>query len=614
MNRAGLRARPAPFDAAALAITLGVFTVPRIAGPAPGIDASWATGLAMAAAQGMHWGQDIAFTYGPWGFLDVPLAVSRAQLLTALLFNAAGFAALWGMLRLSLGHAFGPRTSSVAAAVAVGLLASSAAVTPSTAALAALAGLLVLRMVPEPRVAAGPWVMPLAGAVAGLLLDIKFVEGVALAVLALLVALTGPGRIVRHASQTVVAILGAFVLGWLAAGQALGDLPAYVRTSVALASGYSDAMGAEQPPGLLSYLVAGVLGVAVLAIWVRMGERAGGGRRLAAPAVVAVVAFYGAKSGFTRHDDHDHAYFLLVGVVLCAALALRWRTALTAGLACLALLFASTSWARFDPVAARGAWASDLELVADHSYQGDVLAAARSRAQAAYAVSPGVLVRAQGHPVHVDPWEATAAWAYDLPWRPVPVFQQYAAYTATLDELNATALQHAPDDQAVLLGAPTAIDGRNPRWESPRYELALACGYAPAAQDARWMLLTKVPARCGPPSARGPRVAVRSGQPVTVSTARPGEILLARFTPSSPGIATRLTTLVTKNPSPLVVEVAPGVDFRLPRQLADGPLLVHAPAELGWPASFGGGLDYRSLRFSEDGQVQFEAIAITASG
>ncbi|HJX47894.1 MAG TPA: hypothetical protein VJ375_08610, partial [Gaiellaceae bacterium] len=60
-----------------LAVALGCFTfpIPQII-PSPGVDASWQAGLELAQDQGLHFGRDILFTYGPLGFLTAtPLFV-----------------------------------------------------------------------------------------------------------------------------------------------------------------------------------------------------------------------------------------------------------------------------------------------------------------------------------------------------------------------------------------------------------------------------------------------------------------------------------------------------------------------------------------------------------
>lgn len=38
--------------------------------PGPGVDPSWNAGLAMAVDQGLRFGKEVVYTYGPLGFLN----------------------------------------------------------------------------------------------------------------------------------------------------------------------------------------------------------------------------------------------------------------------------------------------------------------------------------------------------------------------------------------------------------------------------------------------------------------------------------------------------------------------------------------------------------------
>jgi hypothetical protein len=68
--------------------------------PASGLDPSWSAGVDMATAGGISFRQQAVFTYGPLGFLDIPLlwVISLAELsffyivVTRLAFAAALFA------------------------------------------------------------------------------------------------------------------------------------------------------------------------------------------------------------------------------------------------------------------------------------------------------------------------------------------------------------------------------------------------------------------------------------------------------------------------------------------------------------------------------------------
>ena len=88
---------------------------------------------------------------------------------------------------------------------------------------------------------------------------------------------------------------------------------------------------------------------------------------------------------------------------------------------------------------------------------------AKTRQRALYAIPDRFIKSIGSGTVHIDPYETSAVWAYDLAWRPAPVFQTYQAYTPTLDGLNSESLATGP--QFVLSRLSSAspaigIDGR----------------------------------------------------------------------------------------------------------------------------------------------------------
>jgi len=274
------------------------------------------------------------------------------------------------------------------------------------------------------------------------------------------------------------------------------------------------------------------------------------------------------------------------------------------------VLLAGGSWSPLSPAEAVNRWGDQLQLAVDPGYQAQRLQQAKQAARQHYAVSGEMRAALAGAPVTVDPWEATAAWAYDLNWKPVPAFQSYVAYTGKLDALNAAALTDAGPDQQVLRAAGlNSIDGRNRLWDPPRYLLAELCHYRPVLSDARWLLLRKSTDRCGP-SQQLATVRVSAGQQVSVPVAGADSLVVMSFRAASPGLAVRLGRLLDKSFHPLEV-TADGTEYRLPRALADGPLIARLPVTTGWPAGFGGGTDYRTVSFSEPGEVQFSTIPLS---
>src|SRR6185436_15787656 len=134
--------------------------------------------------------------------------------------------------------------------------------------------------------------------------------------------------------------------------------------------------------------------------------------------------------------------------------------------------------------------------------------------RAEYDLPPKVVAALRGHPVHADPWDIAAVWAFHLEWEPLPVFQTYSAYTPYLDEHNAARLLASPR-LAVLRHQDTSVDQRVPAWESPAAMLALTCDYDVAAAARHWEALTPGADRCG---ATHPlrTVTVEPGQPIRV--------------------------------------------------------------------------------------------------
>jgi hypothetical protein len=57
--------------------------------PTFGLDSSWNAGLAMAVEQGLHFGDQIAFTYGPLGFLQSRAVFFGGQADLSVLYTGA---------------------------------------------------------------------------------------------------------------------------------------------------------------------------------------------------------------------------------------------------------------------------------------------------------------------------------------------------------------------------------------------------------------------------------------------------------------------------------------------------------------------------------------------
>jgi hypothetical protein len=200
--------------------------------------------------------------------------------------------------------------------------------------------------------------------------------------------------------------------------------------------------------------------------------------------------------------------------------------------------------------------------------------------------------RLTGQTVHFDPWEATIAYAYPgFRWDPAPMFQSYNAYTAHLDDINASFLagSRAP---RYILRQNLAPDQRDPRFESPRYMLTMMCRYRQVMLVPGWQLLERGSNRCGTPVALGSRV-VRFDQAFTPPAPGSDSILVGSFTDFSASVFNQLEQFFFRS-APVYI-AANGAVYRFVRGHAGNPHVLSFPLCLGWSSAFFDLSPYQSL-------------------
>lgn len=575
--------------------------------PTAGLDPSWKT--AMNTVGGLRFGPELLFTYGPWGFLDAPLIVDRRLYLLTLLAETAAAAAVWLVAHRALSRV---STPWVAGALSTCVAVVVATTEVSAMAFCAAAGAVLLRVVPadgRPEWSARSSLLfsSALGMLAALLLQVKISDGVAVAALALVSTLAAATMRDRLAGllATVTTLVASTVALWLVRGQSLGDLPVWLRGSLELVSGYGEGLAFEVAPNVIGYLEAIAVGVLLVVVAAPVLRDLGWSTRIIVSVVVVLVVAFAFKAGFTRHDiGHEPDFFIITGVLLVALAGRSPRSRAALLGAVLVLGLAVPGLEVVDPVKARTRWQSNAEVFLNPTYVEERLAAARGAAQGVYAMPEPVLAGLAGVPVSIEPWEVTIAWTYNLDWSPVPVFQNYAAVTDDLDRRNAEAIVAAPADQRIVRREDTVpVDGHNPLWEVPQYQLAVACHYATVENEAGWRLLEHRAPRCGDPRV-GSSTRVEAGGTVDVPEVADDEILTMSFQPDEEGVVARLVHLALKPYRFLMVSTADRT-YRVSRELSPAGLIVAFPTvDDGALAPFA----YDELTFNEPGEVTFSTV------
>ncbi len=423
----------------------------------------------------------------------------------------------------------------------------------------------------------------------------KFNTGFTIVAIALAVSvMVGWRAFGRHCATVAVFAVSTFIC-WVLAGQRPLDLSSWLRYSASIVSGYSAAMATPLPavgPFAIQTAIPTLAWIGALcAMFVRGGPEIP--RRFIA--LGGLVTLITAKKDFTRlglGTFFDLLAFVVVAVAITAFSRTRRRAfVLVVGAIALlavgsehAFLHAHGGDARDRTVAAVQAPVQAVDRLVTLALPGHVddrVEQAKARQRALYAIPDRFVKTIGSGTVHIDPDETSAVWAYDFAWRPAPVFQKYAAYTPTLDDLDGDSLAKGP--QFVLSRRSPAspaidLDGRLGVQESPRYSRGLLCNYTVSGVESRWALFTHTGPHCGPLTALT-QVIVHGNDVITVPPpSRPGLAVLVGID-LQPTIVDWLFqgTLVPLNIPTVVLD---GVTYRLIGANAAEPFLISAPASV----------------------------------
>ena len=569
-----------------LAVVLAVLAWPvdTLASPGSVSANSWPTALHLARVTHAHWGPDIAFTYGPLGFLRFPFLYYTDTLRLALLYTVGAQIALSFSLLYVLRRYYG-----LLLGCSLTLLALVFVFDERLAAAVFIWSVVALRTDAPPAVRDG--FAPAVGAVAALETLVKLNGGAIVLIMGVIVSLALGGRRARNLGLLFGSFLASFLVLWLVAGQRLGDLGSYLAGSREMVLGYASILSGSDPDTTaalwmaLGTLLAG-FGLAVSAV------RGGAVRRGWGVYVLwGVSAFFLFKEGFVRSDTAHRPIFF--GFVLCALMAFAWRNRWQRAVVVVAAPLVSLAvWWSSDPshlqLAVPGerldTALSQLRTVTETRPRARAQQALRTRLQHHYRLDAQQLVQLRGRTVAILPWEFAAAYAYRLRWRPLLTIVPSSTYTTWLDERTAKILRSPAAPARILRSSKRTLDHRNTAWEGPAAMRTLLCRYRELGVTPTWQVLGRAASRCGVPRTVA-TVPAHWGQTVRVPTAPARTMLMVRIRGVVPGGLETLTSAAYK-PAPRHLAIV-GVDtFRLvPGTAADG-LVLWVPRGLDYTGPY----------------------------
>jgi hypothetical protein len=515
----------------------------------------------MAAHNSMAFGTQIVFTYGPLGFLTVQQLNYGPTAFASFLFTLAFSTVIFTTLIWSLRRAL-PLWGAIPVAYVVGAVSlhTDGGVPEDVYALVLIVCVAVLSRSDE-----GPtpsWIWAGLGVVLSIFSLVKVSLGVGLVVVLIITVVCLP----RGRWQAVKALaLGAvptFCLAWFGTGNGFGNVMPFARSSAAIISGYGPAMSIDYPFGVFPYslpnrtfaywwagFVVIVIGTFAFAHGYKLAARA----RIGIGLVTLAVVWFLFKEGFVRHDSSHDLIFFAAAPLLVATFDLgrRFWAVLLAGLFALCVVTGIVAGGM--PALVDQPWTSAQNFVHEATtlvspgQRAEVIDKSRTILQAWYGVPGQMLALMRGQTIDVSPQEQSAAWAYpEVHFDPLPVIQDYSAYTSYLDQLDRSYLT-TPEAPRFILRGPGATDWRNPAFEPPATQLAIECRYRQVMATTAWQLLERGSDHCGPMRSLG-TVTTGFNHWVAVPAAPPGDSVVATFHLSL-GLSWTVQTILFKPPN-----------------------------------------------------------------
>jgi len=562
----------------------------------PSIDHSFHAGLNMAAVHGLDFGSDIVVTYGPLGFLKSYLVFFPGTARLAVAYGAVLHLALCISLVWALRRNFGALIAAVIALVIAALARGdlSAVAVRDDAAVVVLAFIWCVAALSDDSPA---WTRKLVvyggGPFAAIEVLAKLNPGaLVLALVAITVVAIEDNRW-RNLAILASSFLGSLAVLWFASGQGLGAIAGYIGGSLDLVSGYSSGARFDYGFDQRDYdyvLTPLVIGAAGAIAWIST-RNLGGGRRALLLLMTAVVVFTAAKGGFVSHDIfHMAAFYAIVAGVLVAfplptGTGVRIAAlAATVGAIGAGLTTEFPGYPLTNPLENARNGVETVATMLDGGRLEDRIAANRASEVSSYELDQGSRELLDDHTVAVDPSEVAVAWANDLDWLPLPVFQPYMAWTEDLDRRNAETMASDDGPQRILRQNLNAL-GRYPAFESPAAMIAMLCNFEALRTTEEWQVLGRVENRCGEPRHIGTAEGTY-GEPFEVPRAPADGVVFAEVHGIQVAGLERLRTMLLRSRGR---QVKFGDDDRLytfiAATAADG-LLLRAPPGIDFPAPF----------------------------
>ncbi len=450
---------------------------------APGLDSSWMFALNYFAEKGMKFGKDLAWTYGPLGFLMVPLKVG-SNLEIGVTFQSL----VWVIFVAVLFHlVYKNRFSNLQLFCFFLFLSGGSWAWAWPRRWDYFACFVILFFLCLAKEADKKWYLfyLAAASLSTVLIFIKLSSALlamsSMALFTLVAWMFDRNKFFLSAAISFIGIPVAFILIYLLYNPSPVDLIYYLKYGFEITSGYSGGMSESEENIEILWAILFIFIFLFMALKLYRWKESS----FPLSILFALPLFIAFKHGFVRQPPHVTTFFSFSLVIFGLTLLFTSTKRLKDKKFVLLIALIILSWT-FVVASHKGAFQrSFLERVAGLSAFKDVKTAAnlseRTRKIEGYfadrlsesKLPPAFSKKIGQEKVGLFTWELTYAAANHLNYVPFPIFQTYSAYTSTLDLADASHLEDPEKAPRFILMAWSTMDQRHPLIDGPGMWISL---------------------------------------------------------------------------------------------------------------------------------------------
>lgn len=493
-----------------------------------GLDPSWVVGVNLALINNLQFGPDIAFTFGPLGFLYNPFYVDNELWFISFIYMIfAHFSFLFGFMLLMV------RSSATWKEYLVVFPILIISIYLIKDYMLLLSAAIFLFLILTKRINSKYYVpllffVSLILAISSLIKFNMLIASLSY-IIAFLLICNFRKELIKY-SYLPVLYFGFVLFLWLVSGQFLSNLPVYLFNSYQISNGYQDAMAINGP---FWQVLAGLMSILFMIILFIYSYIKKIHHLLFFIFLNSVFLFLIFKDGFVRHDAHV-LRFIATYAILFACIFIIFRRESNFVLRSISLLisflFITSLYIGVPGIAQNNIvqnfpnYQLTSSLIFNESFQTKFLEDSKNSIKQTHPLDDKTIKYLGNKKVDIFPWDIALLWAYNISWSPRPVIQSYSAYTQYLDNLNA---QHFSKDKApdAILYSFKSIDERYPLFDEPSTFASILNNYTLVGRSGEFLLLSYKPEKnLQLIEEKLGSVMVEPGQPIKIPQYKSGSV------------------------------------------------------------------------------------------